>query len=57
MGILGRLCLARRIDHAEALSQEVQAWEPARDSTAMKSELAVHHGRRTEKLPSLYASL
>ena len=36
LGILGRQCLARRIDNVHDLRREVEAWEAARDAAAAK---------------------
>lgn len=36
LGILGRQCLDRRVDNAEALTREVAAWEAARNAAQAK---------------------
>jgi hypothetical protein len=36
LGILGRQCLARRIDNVEAPRREVRAWEQIRDAATTK---------------------
>jgi len=36
LGILGRQCLARRIDNVQGLRREVRAWEATRDAAATK---------------------
>ena len=36
LGILGRQCLARRIDNVQQLRREAKAWEAARDAAATK---------------------
>ena len=57
LGILGRQCLARRIDNVQVLRREVKAWEKMRNGTHAK----VNWQFRTEdariKLKRLYPSI
>jgi hypothetical protein len=57
LGILGRQCLARRIDNVQALRREAKAWEKARNGAHAK----VNWRFRTEdariKLKRLYPSI
>ncbi len=49
LGILGRQCLARRIDNVDELRREVQAWETKRDAAGAKVDWAVHNCGRADK--------
>ena len=57
LGILGRQCLARRIDNIRDLRREVQAWEAARDSAAAKANWQFTTADARIKLRRLYPSL
>lgn len=57
LGILGRQCLARRIDNVECLRREVRAWEAMRDATANKVNWQFTTADARIKLRKLYPSL
>ena len=57
LSILGRQCLARRIDNVEDLRREVRAWERARDSAATKVDWQFTTANARIKLKKLYPSM
>jgi len=57
LGILGRQCLARRIDNVPDLRREVQAWEVARDTAATKVNWQFTTVDARIKLRKLYPSI
>ena len=57
LGILGRQCLARRIDNVEDLRREVKAWEAARDKTGSKADWQFTTADARIKLKRLYPSV
>jgi hypothetical protein len=57
LGILGRQCLAQRIDNVEALRREVKAWETARDAAATKVNWQFTTTDARIKLRRLYPSV
>jgi hypothetical protein len=57
LGILGRQCLARRIDDVEDLRHEVQAWEQTRDAATTKVNWQFTTADARIKLKKLYPSL
>jgi hypothetical protein len=57
LGILGRQCLARRIDNVHDLRREVQAWEVARDKAATKVNWQFTTTNARIKLRKLYPSI
>jgi hypothetical protein len=57
LGILGRQCLARRIDNVHDLRREVQAWEVARDTAATKVNWQFTTTNARIKLRKLYPSI
>lgn len=57
LGILGRQCLARRIDNVQDLRREVQAWELARDTAATKVNWQFTTANARIKLRKLYPSI
>ena len=57
LGILGRQCLARRIDNAEQLKREVAAWEADRNATEAKADWQFTTTNARIKLKRLYPSL
>ncbi len=57
LGILGRQCLARRIDNVEELRREVRAWEQQRDASASKVNWQFTTADARIKLRRLYPSI
>ena len=57
LGILGRQCLARRIDNVHDLRRQVQAWEVARDTAATKVNWQFTTADARIKLRRLYPSV
>jgi len=57
LGILGRQCLARRIDNAEQLKREVAAWEADRNAAEAKADWQFTTANARIKLKRLYPSL
>ena len=57
LSILGRQCLARRIDNANDLRREVEAWEVARDTAATKVNWQFTTDDARIKLRRLYPSI
>jgi len=57
LGILGRQCLARRIDNIQDLRREVQAWETTRDAAAVKVNWQFTTADARIKLRRLYPSI
>jgi len=57
LGILGRQCLARRIDNAEQLKREVAAWETDRNAAEAKVNWQFATDDARIKLKRLYPSL
>lgn len=57
LGILGRQCLDRRIDNAEALTREVTAWEAARNAAKAKVDWRFTTDDARIKLKTLYPSI
>ncbi len=57
LGILGRQCLARRIDNAEQLKREVAAWETDRNAAEAKADWQFTTTNARIKLKRLYPSL
>ena len=57
LGILGRQCLARRIDNVEDLQREVRAWERDRDAAATKVDWQFTTADARIKLKKLYPSM
>lgn len=57
LGILGRQCLARRIDNVNDLRREVAAWETQRDQAATKTDWHFTTTDARIKLTRLYPSL
>ncbi len=57
LGILGRQCLARRIDNIHDLRREVKAWETERDSAETKVNWQFTTADARTKLRKLYPSL
>jgi len=57
LGILGRQCLARRIDNVHDLRREVKAWEVARDAAATKVNWQFTTADARIKLLRLYPSI
>jgi hypothetical protein len=57
LGILGRQCLARRIDNVDALRREVAAWETDRDAAATKANWQFTTADARIKLRKLYPSI
>jgi hypothetical protein len=57
LGILGRQCLARRIDNVEDLRREVRAWEHQRDASARKVNWQFTTTDARIKLRRLYPSI
>jgi len=57
LGILGRQCLARRIDNVHDLRGEVKAWEVARDAAATKVNWQFTTMDARIKLRRLYPSI
>ncbi len=57
LGILGRQCLARRIDNAEQLEREVDAWETSRNAAEAKADWQFTTANARIKLKKLYPSL
>jgi hypothetical protein len=56
LGILGRQCLARRIDNVDELRREVQAWETKRDAAEAKVNWQFTTADARTKLRRLYPS-
>jgi hypothetical protein len=56
LGILGRQCLDRRIDNAEALTQEVAAWEAQRNAAKAKVNWRFTTDDARIRLKKLYPS-
>ena len=56
LGILGRQCLARRIDNAEDLRREAKAWEAKRNSARTKVNWQFTTADARIKLRRLYPS-
>ena len=56
LGILGRQCLARRIDNVEALRRETTAWKLARNSASTKVNWQFTTADARIKLRRLYPS-
>jgi hypothetical protein len=57
LGILGRQCLAQRIDNVHDLRREVKAWEVARDTAATKVNWQFTTADARIKLRRLYPSI
>jgi hypothetical protein len=57
LGILGRQCLARRIDHIDELRRQVQAWEAQRDAAGAKADWQFTTDDARIKLRKLYPSV
>lgn len=57
LGILGRQCLARRIDNAEQLCLEIKAWEVIRNSAGKKVDWQFTTEDARIKLKRLYPSI
>ena len=57
LGILGRQCLARRIDNIDDLRRETKAWETARDTAGSKVDWQFTTEDARIKLKRLYPSL
>ena len=57
LGILGRQCLARRIDNVNDLRKEVKAWEAARNTTESKVNWQFTTADARIKLRRLYPSV
>jgi hypothetical protein len=57
LGILGRQCLARRIDNVEQLRFETKAWEAARNAAGKKVDWQFTTEDARIKLKRLYPSL
>jgi len=57
LSILGRQCLARRIDNVEDLRREVRAWERVRDAAATKVDWQFTTADARIKLKKLYPSM
>jgi hypothetical protein len=57
LGILGRQCLARRIDNVNALRHEVKAWEAARNAAQAKVNWQFTTADARIKLQRLYPSV
>jgi len=57
LGILGRQCLARRIDNMNDLRRETRAWEIARDSAQTKTDWQFTTEDARIKLKRLYPSV
>jgi len=57
LGILGRQCLARRIDSIQDLHREVAAWETARDAASTKVNWPFTTADAWIKLRKLYPSI
>ncbi len=57
LGILGRQCLARRIDNVQQLRREAKAWEAARDAAATKVNWQFTTADARIKLSRLYPSI
>jgi hypothetical protein len=57
LGILGRQCLARRIDNVNDLRHEVKAWEAARNTTEAKVNWQFTTADARIKLRRLYPSV
>lgn len=56
-GVLGRQCLASRIDNVEHLRREVAAWETARDAATTQTSWHFTTADARTKLKRLYPSL
>jgi hypothetical protein len=57
LGVLGRQCLAQRIDNVHDLRRQVQAWEVARDTAATKVNWQFTTADARIKLRKLYPSI
>jgi len=57
LGILGRQCLARRIENVHDLRREIRAWETNRDASATKVDWQFTMADARIKLRSLYPSI
>jgi hypothetical protein len=57
LGILGRQCLARRIDNIDALSREAMAWKASRNATKAKVNWQFTTADARIKLKKLYPSI
>jgi hypothetical protein len=57
LGILGRQCLARRIDNVEDLRREVRVWEQTRDAAMTKVRWQFTTADARIKLRRLYPSI
>ena len=57
LGILGRQCLARRIDNIADLRREVRAWERMRDATRAKANWQFTTADARIELRRLYPSV
>jgi hypothetical protein len=57
LGILGRQCLARRIDNVQDLCREVNAWEVDRDAAATRVNWQFTTADARIKLRKLYPSI
>ena len=57
LSILGRQCLSRRIDNADALRPETAAWEASRDSATATVDWQFRTEDARTKLKKLYPSL
>lgn len=57
LGILGRQCLARRIDNIQELRREVRAWNVARNTAATKVNWQFTTADARIKLRKLYPSI
>jgi hypothetical protein len=57
LGILGRQCLAQRIDNVQALRREVNAWERVRDEAGTRANWQFTTADARIKLRKLYPSI
>jgi len=57
LGILGRQCLARRIDNVQDLRREIKAWEKARNDGGMKVNRQYTTEDARSRLKRLYPSI
>jgi hypothetical protein len=57
LGILGRQCLARRIDNVDHLQREVKAWQTARNAAGTKVNWQFTTADARIKLRRLYPSI
>lgn len=57
LNFLNKQCLNRRISHIEAVTQEVKAWEPARNNNHFKINWQFNFDHARVKLRQLYPTL